>query len=232
MKKKVLIIDNDLKVCKEIKYALQNETTDAYYALTVQEGLEYFLKYQYCLVIMDVFLAETDGLLLLKQMQQLKTVPILVLSSTADECDRVSALTAGAHGYIQKPYKLEECLAQAESLMRLYLSLNKAERRCYTLAFGMDLIIDPTRRQVTLKGQTLGLTRREFDLLFCLTSHAGQVLSREQLYNYVWSDENEVNVDDIIKNHIKKLRQKLTPSGKELIKNRWGVGYYFTDEEQ
>lgn len=55
MKKKVLIIDNDLKVCKEIKYALQNETTDAYYALTVQEGLEYFLKYQYCLVIMDVF---------------------------------------------------------------------------------------------------------------------------------------------------------------------------------
>ncbi len=74
---------------------------------------------------------------------------------------------------------MEECLAQAESLMQLHIHSNLAESRCYTLALGMDLIIDPMRRQATFKGELLDLTRKEFDMLFCLASHAGQILNRE-----------------------------------------------------
>lgn len=91
--------------------------------------------------------------------------------------------------------------------MKLYSDLQTAENRCFTLAFGMDLIIDPARHQATLKGEPLNLTRKEFGLLFTLASHAGQVLSREQLYSFVWNDNIGYNVDELIKSK----RQILPP---------------------
>nr|WP_305149539.1 winged helix-turn-helix domain-containing protein [Enterocloster bolteae] len=93
-------------------------------------------------------------------------------------------------------------------------------------------MIDPELRQATLKGESLNLTRKEFDLLFCLAEHAGQVLSREQLYGYVWSQDIQYNVDEQVKAHIKALRKKMTPAGKEYIKNVWGIGYRFSPDEE
>lgn len=234
VKKNVLVIDDNLNVCKEIKYSIQNETTDVYYALSAHEGLERLTKCQFCLVIMDILLSEVDGMELLKMIRQIKPIPILVLSSKPGSKERIAAFKAGAHGYMEKPYKLEECLAHAQTLMELYAQLHTSESRCYTLAFGMDLIIDPVKHQATLRGESLNLTRKEFDLLFCLAEHAGQVLSREQLYGYVWNQEVQYNVDELVKAHIKTLRRKLTPKGKEYIKNVWGIGYRFStdDEEQ
>lgn len=232
MKKQVLIIDNDPNVCKEIKYALQNETSDAFYVTSVQDGFELFTKQHFCLIIIDIYLSEKDGVGLLRTIRQTKPVPILVLSSKMDIGEKVSALRAGANVYLHKPYELEECLAHAQSLMDLYMDLHITESRCYTLAFGMDLIIDPARHQATLKGEPLNLTRKEFDLLFTLASHAGQVLSREQLYSLAWSENNGYNVDELVKAHIKALRRKLTPAGTEYIKNVWGIGYQFSPEDQ
>lgn len=160
---------------------MQNATTDVYYALSAYEGIEQLAKHHFCLVIMDILLSKADGMELLKMIRKIKPIPILVLSSKPGSPERIAALKAGAHGYLEKPYGLEECLAHAQSLMELYTQLHTAERRCYTLAFGMDLIIDPIRHQATLKGEPMNLTRKEFDLLFHLASHAGQVLSREQL---------------------------------------------------
>lgn len=230
MKKKVLIIDDDLNTCRQIKYSLQSVTTDVYYAFSVIEGMRRFMEQEYCLVIMDIVLAEIDGEELLKIMRRAKTIPILVLSSKPGLESRLSAYQAGAHAYLEKPYELEECLAQAESLMELYVGLKPPVERCYTLVFGMDLMIDPERRIVTLKGQTLNLTRKEFELLFCLASHAGQILSREQLYSQVWNSESSYSVDETVKSHIKTLRKKLTPADREYIKNVWGIGYRFVDD--
>ena len=78
-----------------------------------------------------------------------------------------------------KPFTLEECLAQAESLMKHYVELHPTDKICYTLAFGKDLVIDPNARKVYLKGRELSLTRKEFDLLFCLASNPGKVFRRE-----------------------------------------------------
>lgn len=231
VKKSVLVIDDNIKVCREIKYSLQNETTEVYYALSVRDGINQLTKRLFCLVIMDILLSEADGIDLLKLIRQIKPIPILVLSSKPGSEDRIAALKAGAHGYVEKPYDLEECLAHAQFLMELYAQLHTSER-CYTLAFGMDLIIDPVKHQATLKGEPLNLTRKEFDLLFHLASHAGQVLSREQLYNAVWKETTAYNVDEQVKAHIKALRRKLIPAGKEYIKNEWGVGYRFSPEEE
>lgn len=142
---------------------------------------------------MDIVLAEIDGEELLKIMRRAKTIPILVLSSKPGLESRLSAYPAGAHTYLEKPYELEECLAQ-----ELYAGLKLPVERCYTLVFSMDLMIDPERRIVTLKEQTLNLTRKEFELLFCLASHAGQILSREQLYSQVWNSESSYSVDETV----------------------------------
>lgn len=232
MKKKVLIIDDDINTCKEIKYSLQNETTDVYYALSAVDGFSQFAKHQFCLVIMDTQLSETDGVLLLEKMRRMNPMPILVLSSKTSSEARIEALKAGATGYMEKPYALEECLAHAQSLIRLYADIGPISDRHYTLAFGMDLVIDPAQHQATLKGISLDLTRKEFDLLFCLAEHAGQVLSREQLYGYVWNQDVQYNVDELVKAHIKTLRKKLTPAGKEYIKNVWGIGYRFSPDDK
>lgn len=210
---------------------MQNETTDVHYVVSGKEALEQFNKKHFCLVIMDTNLAETNGVGLLKTMRKIKPIPILVLTSKKGNTHRIEALRAGANGYLEKPYELEVCLAHAQSLMQLYNDLYVCTKnRCNTLSFGMDLIIDPSRRQVILKGELLNLTRKEFDLLFCFASHSGQILSKEQLYNYVWSNNASYNVDDLVKAQIKALRKKLKNLGRELIKNEWGVGYRFSPE--
>lgn len=140
VKKKVLIIDDDLNVCCQIKYSLQSSTTDVYYAFSVSEGIRRFMEQEYCLVIMDISLSEVDGQELLKIMREAKTIPILVLSSKSGQEAKLSAYQSGAHAYLEKPYELEECLAQAEALMELYVGLKSPGSRCYTLAFGMDLV--------------------------------------------------------------------------------------------
>lgn len=111
------------------------------------------------------------------------------------------------------------------------MELADKEKRYYTLVFGKDLMIDPKSRKATLRGEALNLTKKEFDLLFCLARHAGQVLSREQLYTQVWENDHSYNVDNLVKAHIKTLRKKLTPANREYIKNVWGIGYCFIDEE-
>lgn len=211
---------------------MQNATTDVYYALSAHDGIEQLTKHQFCLVIMDIVLSETDGMDLLKLICQIKPVPILVLSSKPGSGDRLAALKAGAHGYLEKPYQLEECLAHAQSLMGLYSKLHISDSRCYTLAFGMDLIIDPSRYQATLKGEPINLTKKEFDLLFCLARHAGQVLTREQLYAFVWDQDVSYDIEESVRSHIKALRKKLAPAGKGLVKTVWGVGYRFSPEEE
>ena len=112
--------------------------------------------------------------------------------------------------------------------MHIYLHSNAAAQGCYTLAFEMDLIIDPSYRKVLLKGKELELTRREFDLLYYLANRSGQVLSREQIYNAVWKNEADYNVDESVKSCIKTLRKKLISHNWDYIQNVRGVGYRFS----
>lgn len=207
---------------------MQNETTDVYYAFSAQDGLKQLTQRHLCLVIMEINLSQVDGLALLETIRQMKPLPILVISSNTGHRNRIEALRAGAHGYLEKPFVLEECVAHAQSLIDLYTKLHATESHVCTLAFGMDLIIDPMRHQASLNGEPMNLTRKEFDLLFQLASHAGQVLSREQLYSAVWNENAICNVDEQVKAHIKALRKKLAPYGKEFIQNEWGIGYRFS----
>lgn len=229
--KNVLIIYRDTSEPIELTRFFKSQGSNVLLTASVEKALHYFITTDLSLVILDAHLSIEDDHRILKAMRMAKRIPILVLSSKLDCSERLSSLQAGAHAYMGKPYSLEECLAQAQSLMQLHLESHPSEQECFTLVCGKDLVIDPERRQVFLKGKELHLTRTEFDLLLYFASNPGKVFSRTQLYDRVWNEYASFNVDDVVKAHIKALRRKLSETNKDYIKNVWGVGYRFHDEE-
>ena len=230
MKKNIMIINTDCEATRNVKENLACHSTNILCVSSMHEALLSFIDKEYCLVILDACISAEDDHKLLKAMRKARITPILILSSQFCHVERLKVLQAGAHAYIGHPYSLEECLAQAQALIQLYCDLKPQKEVCYTLAFDKKLIIDPVSRQVQFNGEGLQFTRKEFDLLFCLASNPGQVFSREQLYNQVWDEHSAYNVDDVVKSQIRLLRQKLSVTGKEYIKNVWGVGYRFHNE--
>ena len=231
MKKQILIINKDIQVCYEIQRALENETTQVIITSDLDEAIRLFVHHDFCLIVMDAALSETDGYHYLRIMRKAKPIFILILSSNTEYPDRLQAFQSGANAYLGKPYNLDECIAQAKSLINLYVDLKPIGQSHYILSFGKNLIIDPLKRQVIVNDRTVDLTRKEFDLLFCLASHPGRVLSRTQLYSQIWDTDTAFDVDEIVKSHIKTLRKKLADSDTGYIKNVWGVGYRFDVEK-
>ncbi len=226
MKKRILVIDDDLAVCRSIRETMQDDHTDVCYAMSVAEALDAFAAYDYCLVIVNLRLSEADSMDILRIIRQTKATPILILAEKPTEDEKVAAFRAGANAVLEKPLDILVCVAQANSLIQFYVE--QIEGRTYhPLIFGTELIIDPTYRHVIIDGEPLALTRKEFDLLLCLARHPGQVWSRTQLYSQVWNDDLGISGENAVKSHIGNLRRKLADMGKDYIQTSWGVGYKF-----
>ena len=226
MKKRILVIDDDLTVCRSIRETMQDDHTDVCYAMSVSEALDAFATYEYYLVIVDLRLSEADSIDILRIIRQAKATPILVLAEKPTEDEKVNAFRAGANAILEKPLDMSVCAAQANSLIQLHME--RAKGRTHTpLIFGTELMIDPTYRHVIIDGETLALTRKEFDLLLCLARQPGQVWSRTQLYSQVWNDDLGISGENAVKSHIGNLRRKLADMGKNYIQTSWGVGYKF-----
>lgn len=208
-----------------LKLALEATIINVEIAMTLDDAIRSFAEKEFCMVIMDASVSEAEGLQVLKVLQTVKPVPMLFLSSNTDYTDRLGAFEAGASAYLGKPYSLEECVAQIKALLRLYEDLKFQRIKSGTLIHGENLIINPVKRTVVLKDKPVKLTRKEFDLLYLMASHPGQVFTREQLYQQIWNTDYPVSVDDSVKTHIKTLRKKL--SDIDCIQNVWGVGYCF-----
>lgn len=223
---KVLIIDNDTEHCKQIKYALDEYGIGAYYALSVVDGIERLIKHHYELVILDISLSEQDGLQLLRFMRQTKDMPILVLSSQGGYESKERAYQMGADDYMEKPLEPRECLLRAQALLRRYNAAAPpppGERR-YTIVNFENMRIDPLTRYVCYNGREIDLTKREFDLLHLLATHAGQVLTHEQIRRHVWGDDFVGDESNAIPISMSRLRQKLEDAPIETVR---GVGYRF-----
>ena len=227
MRKQILLMCDDLSFCRRFQEIMQDDTTNIQYFLTAADALDSYIRQRYCLVIMDSCLEDVDSQKLPQMMRRTKTVPILVLTNGLSIEEEINFFSLGATVCAQKPVELRHFIAQSRALVQFYLGLGHSEKRCYTLTFGMELTIDPIHRQVVLKGKWLELTRKEFDVLYFLASHPGQVFTREQIYHNVWHNEADYNVDESVKSSIKALRKKLTQAPKEYIQNVRGVGYRF-----
>lgn len=227
MRKQILLISDDLPFCRRLREAMQDDSTDVRYFLTVADALDSYIRQRYCLIIMESCLEDVDSQKLLQIMCQSMEIPILVFTDGHSNEEKMALLSMGATICVPKPVELPYFIAQSRALIRLYMGSEHSEKQYYTLSFGTGLIIDPMYRQVFLEGNWLSLTRKEFDLLYFLASYPGQVFTREQIYHNVWCGAADYNVDEAVKSSIKALRKKLNLSSKEYIENVRGVGYRF-----
>jgi two-component system KDP operon response regulator KdpE len=173
------------------------------------------------IVVLDLGLPDMDGLEIIKQMRDGgSAAPIIVLSSRVDEGGKVRALDLGADDYVTKPFGVEELLARIRTALRHRLQ-QQGERPIFHSG---DLAVDLVRRIVTVKGEEVKLSPREYDLLRVLVAHAGKVLTHRYLLREVWGAETDVQY---LRIYIRSLRQKIEadPDRPQLIVTEQGVGY-------
>jgi two-component system, OmpR family, response regulator VicR len=175
------------------------------------------------LVILDRMLPGLDGVEVCRRLRQTMTVPVIMVTALGTEDDRILGLEMGADDYVTKPFSPRELVLRVKSVLRR--SIKEYAPEPSVEAAGLEL--DPASRTVTLDGQLLSLTAREFDLLAFLMRRPHQVFSREELIKAVWGwDFGDLSTVTV---HVRRLREKIevNPTKPELIKTVWGVGYRF-----
>ena len=229
---KVLIIDDDKELCALMKKCIEQEKLSA---VTVYNGIEGVRlidenKDSYSLIILDVMLPDIDGFQILQKLRDTSNIPVLMLTATSSEEDKVFGLRLGADDYLTKPFGINELLARVNSLIRRYTTLNPFTADIDSISL-KDMVIDKLNRTVTVKDIPVLLTGKEFDLLLFLASNKGRVFTKKQIYSQVWEEEYAFD-DSNIMSFISKLRKKIEPDPDHpfYILTVRGVGYRFNKE--
>lgn len=214
-----------------------NLSDQGYTVFTAENGvlaLEMFHAQNPDLVVLDVMLPKLDGFEVCKRIRNdNKMVPILMLTAKTEELDKVLGLELGADDYMTKPFSIREFLARVKAMFRrIDATQFDSENDQQTLEFD-NLIVDSAKRRVTLKGEFVYLTSKEYDLLLLFFKNPGKSYSREELLNIVWGYSYE-GYSHTVNSHINRLRSKIEedPSEPHYIRTIWGVGYRFADKEE
>jgi|SRR6185437_8805379 len=219
---RVLIIDDDVELCRLLIERLSSEgfTLDSVY--DGKRGLEQAISGGHGLVILDLMLPGMAGLEVLRRLRERSSVPVLILTARGDDVDRILGLEIGADDYLPKPFNPRELVARIRAILRR-ASHNAAPNGPLTVG---DMCLVPSAREVWLGGARLELTAVEFNLLEALLREAGHVVTREQLTETVLGRKLGP-LDRVIDVHISNLRKKLGPCADERIKAVRGSGYIF-----
>ncbi|PCI14623.1 MAG: DNA-binding response regulator [Thiotrichales bacterium] len=234
MNHKLLIIEDNPEIAGLIQLHLKDIHCAADIAADGEQGLKLFEQGGYQLVILDLMLPMIDGLEVCKRLrgQRYDYVPIIMLTSKSSELDRVLGLEIGADDYITKPFSLPELVARVKGQFRRMeaLATPATESAAPQLQFD-ELVIDIEKHRVSLSGERVDLTAKEFDLLLHFVGQPGRVYSRAELLDRVWNYRYE-GYEHTVNSHINRLRNKIEkdPANPHYILTVWGVGYTFNDE--
>ena len=218
----IYIVEDDRNISEIESYALKNagyETKEFYCAKDFYEGLKEQIP---DLFLLDIMLPDEDGLHILKRLRagaETADLPVMMLTAKSSEYDRVVGLDSGADDYMPKPFGMMELVSRVRALLRR-AAKPAAEDKLFTAG---SLAVDVKRRAVTVDGEPVILTYKEFELLCYLLENRGVVLSRDQILTKIW-DYNYSGETRTVDVHIRTLRQKLGDAG-ALIETVRGVGY-------
>ena len=224
MAEKILLVEDEEKLARMVELELKYEGYQVEKAFDGRSGLELALGGGFDLVLLDIMLPRLSGMEVLRRLRRESQVPVIMLTARDSVVDKVSGLDSGADDYITKPFAIEELLARIRAALR-----GRGVREGQLLTAG-PLVMDVERHQVTVKGQTVELTKKEFDLLRHLLENKDRVLTREALLDSVWGFDfvGETNAVDV---YIRFLRSKIDEHfGIKLIHTVRGVGYVIREE--
>jgi len=218
----LLVIDDEPQIRKFLRISLASQGYKVLEAGTGAEGLQQAALSRPDLVVLDLGLPDMDGQSVLCELREWSAVPVLVLSVRASEAQKVQALDGGANDYVTKPFGIQEFLARVRALLRQVPQASAPEA---ALSFG-PLTIDLAYRRVTLDGEEVALTRKEYALLAQLARHPGRVITQQQLLKDIWGPTH-VEDSHYLRIVVAHVRQKLgdDPTAPRFIVTEPGVGY-------
>jgi two-component system KDP operon response regulator KdpE len=219
---KVLVIDDESQIRRFVSAGLELYGYSVSEAESGSAGLNAVAHIRPDLIILDLGLPDMGGIDVLRTIRSWSNVPVIVLSIQVDEEQKVHLLRSGADDYMIKPFGIAELAARCEAALRRY---HKAVDKDPVVRTG-PLSIDLVNRAVTLDGQHITLTRKEYRLLHLLASHLGLVMTHNQLIKDIWGNTSPDNIQ-YLRTLVRKLRQKLEvdPSQPKLLISESGVGY-------
>ncbi|QJE94896.1 response regulator [Luteolibacter luteus] len=212
---RLLIVEDEPRLLRTLSKALREEGYAVDTAEEGEEGASKALSCDYDAVVLDVMLPGMDGWEILRRLRNEKATPVLMLTARDATTDRVKGLDGGADDYLVKPFELDELFARIRAIIRRH-----AGRSHPKLVVG-DVEIDTRGRRVEMAGKPVTLTAREYAIVEYLALHRGQVISRSQLYEHLF-DENEDTLSNLLDVHVHGIRRKLRA---DLIVTRRGEGY-------
>ena len=229
MGKRILLVDDEPLILKGLKYTLEQDGYETDTAVDGQEALDKFFSGVYDLVLLDVMLPKVDGLSVCQRIRETSSVPIIMLTAKGEDMDKILGLEYGADDYMTKPFNILEVRARIRTVLRRAGGHVVQEQKIIRVH---DMEVNLVKRTVTLGGEEVRLTAKEFDLLQMFITNRGRVFSRESMLETVWKYDylGDMRTVDV---HIRRLREKIerNPDEPEFIFTKWKVGYYFTDKD-
>ena len=220
MNEKIMVVDDEKGVVTIMKKYFEMSGYQVIAAYSGQEAL----KKMSCLpdiVLLDINRPDMDGLTVCQSIREYITCPILFLTARIETVDKIKGFSVGADDYIVKPFDLDELGARVAA----HLRRENRKQEQSTLRFFNDMVIDYAKREISISGTLVSLSKKEFDIVELLSINAGQVFNRERIYDTVWGLEGDGNSDTIME-HIRKIRAKFSDlSLHNYIETVWGVGY-------
>lgn len=233
--KKILIVDDEKPISDIVKFNLEKEGYEVFTTYDGEEALEKVKEVEPDLILLDLMLPKVDGLEVAREVRKNYDMPIIMVTAKDSEIDKVLGLELGADDYVTKPFSNRELIARVKANLRRGTNTaqkEEAEEEPSELAIG-DLVIHPDAYMVSKFGENVELTHREFELLYYLAKHLGQVMTREHLLQTVWGYDyfGDVRTVDVT---VRRLREKIedNPSHPTYLVTRRGVGYYLRNPEQ
>ena len=226
---RIFVVDDEPQVREVLKLYLSREGFRVETATDGDAALAAFDAHPPDLVLLDLMLPKIDGLEVFKRLRAKRAVPIIMLTAKGDEVDRVLGLELGADDYIVKPFSPREVVARVKNVLRR-ASPPPDDAVSRALTYGA-LRIDPRTRGVQVGQNKVELTAKEFDLLYFLAQHPGQVFTRAQLLDQVWGYEFYGDASTVTV-HMRRVREKIEPNPAEplYLQTVWGTGYKFEME--
>ncbi len=225
---KILIVEDEEKIARFVELELRHEGNEVEKAFDGRTGLELALSGAFDLILLDVMLPGLNGLEVLRRIRNEKDTPVIMLTARDAVMDKVSGLDAGADDYITKPFAIEELLARIRVALKKHGGNAESAVKTEQLSV-RGVVLDCDRHEVTVNGEPVELTNREFELLKTLMKNKNIVLDREKLVNEVCGYDymGETNIIDV---YVRYLRTKIDDKyGVKLITTVRGVGYSIKD---
>ena len=225
----VLVVDDDPNIVNIIQTDLEQAGLQVVSASDGEAACSLAASLHPDLVIMDIMMPRTNGLMATVRIREDNNVPILMLSAKAEGSDRVLGLEAGADDYLVKPFYKQELLARVKALLRRYDKLGSIRESVSDDMIRVgDIVLDTAKKQLLVRGEYIHLTATEYGILNVLMSNPGRVYSAEDIYSRVWDGES-FSVENTVMVHIRRIREKfeINPKKPEHLKVIWGIGYVF-----